>query len=71
MPEPQSELWTKMDAAGRRRTYTEHVGWVYPEGARRVLSKLYESHNADLADLTGDKTWLSWNEDTLVCPPSC
>ena len=47
------------------------VGWVIPEGARRVLSKLYEPHNAALAELLDDRRYLDWNEDVIVCPPSC
>ena len=71
VPEPSSPLWPIIEAAGPRVTYTSEAGWVIPEGARRVLSKMYERHNEELAELLGDRSWLSWNEDTLVCPPSC
>ena len=71
VPEPSSPLWPIIEAAGPRVTYTSEAGWVIPEGARRVLSKMYERHNEELAELLGDRSWLSWNEDKLVCPPSC
>lgn len=71
VPEDGSTTWDQMEALGPRVTYTQEVGWVIPEGARRVLSKLYEGHNADLAELLGDRSYLLWNEDAIICPPSC
>jgi hypothetical protein len=50
--------------AGRRVSNTEGLGWV-PEGARRVLSRLYEPHNEALSSLLGDKDWLRWNVDKI------
>ncbi|GAX78166.1 hypothetical protein CEUSTIGMA_g5608.t1 [Chlamydomonas eustigma] len=71
VPEQSSPWWGDLDRVGPRVTYTEHVGWVIPEGARRVMSKMYEPHNVALSQLLGTVRWLEWNEDTLVCPPSC
>ena len=64
LPEPSddSPAWDAMAAAGPRSSNTERLGWI-PEGARRVLSKLYEPHNVALAELLGDESWLRWNVD--------
>ena len=62
VPPEESPAWSAMAAAGPRRSSTETLGWM-PEGARRVLSKLYEPHNVALAELLGDESWLRWNVD--------
>lgn len=62
MPPDGSPALKAMLASGQRVSNTAGLGWV-PEGARRVLSKLYEHHNVALSDLLGDKQWLRWNVD--------
>ena len=62
VPPDDSPAWAAMAAGGPRKSNTERLGWM-PEGARRVLSKLYEPHNIALSELLGDKSWLRWNVD--------
>lgn len=59
VPHPNSSTYQAMVAAGPRVSNVEARDLI-PEGARRILSKLYEKHVEDLAVLLGDQQWLDW-----------